>query len=223
MKRLLDVIASVIALALFLPFGLVIAVILRFTGEGEVFYLQQRVGKGGKPFGLLKFASMLKDSPNLGLGTVTLADDPRVLPFGRFLRKTKLNEVPQLINVLKGDISLVGPRPLTAQTFGYYAPDVQEKIVEVIPGVTGVASIVFRDEEGVVARLGKSPIECHRQYIAPYKGQLELWYIGHRGLWLDAKIVVLTALAVLGMGGQSYTRILGDLPPPPFDGLQRTR
>ncbi len=219
MKRLLDIMVSLVALTLFLPFGLVIALVLRLTGEGEIFYVQQRIGRAGAPFGLLKFATMLKDSPNMGPGTVTEKNDPRVLPFGKFLRKTKLNEVPQFLNVLKGDISLVGPRPLTAQTFGYYPPDVQEKVVEVMPGLTGVGSIIFRDEEGLIARLGKPPVQCHQEYIAPYKGQLELWYIAHRGLWLDLKIIFMTVLAVLGAGEALARKVLGGLPPSPFEDL----
>jgi lipopolysaccharide/colanic/teichoic acid biosynthesis glycosyltransferase len=89
-----------------------LALLLKLTGEGEVFYIQPRTGKGGKPFGLIKLATMLKDSPNLPGGEVTLANDPRVLPLGRFLRKTKLNELPQLWNIFKGEMSFVGPRPL---------------------------------------------------------------------------------------------------------------
>ena len=154
MKRLLDLSLSLAAALVFLPVGLVIAAVLCLTGEGEVFYRQERVGRDGKSFGLLKFATMLKRSPSIGTGTITLKNDPRVLPFGRFLRKTKLNEVPQVLNVLKGDMSLVGPRPLTPQTFAFYSPEVQREIVRVRPGLTGVGSIVFRDEESI---LGRSP------------------------------------------------------------------
>ena len=213
MKQSLDITISLILLLLFLPFGLVIAAILRFTGEGEVFYVQRRVGKDGKTFGLIKFATMLKDSPNMGPGTITLKNDPRVLPFGRLLRKTKLNEVPQLLNVLKGEMSMVGPRPLTPQTFGYYPADVQERIVKVRPGLTGVGSIVFRNEESIIARSTKPAIDCYKEDIAPYKGQLEAWYRANRSMWLDLKLIFLTATVVIVPNNMFYNRFQRALPP----------
>jgi len=212
MKRLLDIVISLSAILLFLPFGLMIAVILRLTGEGEVFYVQPRVGKDGRFFGLIKFVTMLKDSPNIGTKTVTVRNDPRVLPFGRLLRKTKLNEVPQLLNVLKGDMSIVGPRPLTPETFAYFPPDIQEQVVKVKPGLTGIGSIVFRDEESIVAMSKKSTIDCYREDVAPYKGELELWYIENKSLWLDLKLIFLTALVVINPRNMLYKKIVPDLP-----------
>ena len=99
------------ALVLLSPLLLPLMFILRVTGEGEIFFPQSRVGRGGKDFKLYKFATMLKDSPNMGTGTVTVKNDPRVLPMGGFLRKTKINELPQLINIFNGDMSVIGPRP----------------------------------------------------------------------------------------------------------------
>jgi len=212
MKRLLDIAISLIAILLFLPFGLMIAVILRLTGEGEVFYVQPRVGKDGRFFGLIKFVTMLKDSPNIGTKTVTVRNDPRVLPFGRLLRKAKLNEVPQLLNVLKGDMSIVGPRPLTPETFAYFPPDIQEQVVKVKPGLTGIGSIVFRDEESIVAMSKKSTIDCYREDVAPYKGELELWYIENKSLWLDLKLIFLTALVVINPRNILYKKVVPDLP-----------
>ena len=116
MQRLFDILFSAVALCVLLPMLAFIAFFLRLTGEGEVFYRQWRVGKNDEPFELLKFATMLKDSPNLGTGTITQKNDPRVLPMGGFLRKMKLNEVPQLWNIFVGDMSVVGPRPLTKET-----------------------------------------------------------------------------------------------------------
>jgi len=107
MQRFFDIFFSSLALLILLPLLIPIAIILKFTGEGEVFYIQQRMGKGGSMFGLLKFATMLKDSPNIGTGTITVKNDPRVLPIGSFLRKTKINELPQLINILRGDMSII--------------------------------------------------------------------------------------------------------------------
>ncbi|MBE2258147.1 MAG: sugar transferase, partial [Rhodobacteraceae bacterium] len=150
MQRFLDILLSGLALIILAPLFVTIAVVLRLTGEREVFFVQQRVGKDGRKFGLLKFATMLKDSPNIGTGTVTVRDDPRVLPTGRFLRKTKVNELPQLLNILKGDMSIVGPRPQTQRCFDAFPNDVQEAIVKVRPGLSGIGSIVFRNEESLL-------------------------------------------------------------------------
>ncbi len=162
MKRVLDITVAVIAIMLFLPFGLVIMLILKFTGEGEIFFLQTRVGKDGKHFKIIKFATMLKASPNMGTGTVTVKNDPRVLPFGKILRKAKLNEVPQFINVLKTDMSLVGPRPMALRDFAYYPPQIQKRLIAVRPGLTGIGSIIFRDEESIMANSSKPSLDCYK-------------------------------------------------------------
>ena len=150
MKRLFDCILSAFAILVFCPIGFVLAVILRSTGEGEIFYRQKRIGRGAKPFGVLKFATMLKDSPSLGTGTITAKGVPRVLPFGKFLRKTKLNEIPQLWNIFIGDMSIVGPRPLTKETRDYIPVEILKQIQDVQPGLTGIGSIIFRDEETII-------------------------------------------------------------------------
>jgi len=196
-KRLLDIVVAGALLILVLPLCLPIVVILAMTGEREVFYAQTRVGLGGRRFKLLKFATMLKDSPNLGTGTVTVRGDPRVLPVGRVLRKSKLNELPQLLNVLRGDMSLVGPRPLAEQDFAYYPPEVRSQIVRARPGLTGLGSVVFRDEESLLAKSDLPPIEAYRTEVAPYKGRLECWYVENRTLLLDLKLLVLTAVVVV--------------------------
>ena len=109
MERVFDVFFSGLALLVLSPLLVPIVLILRFSGEGEIFFLQERIGKGGQVFKLFKFATMLKDSPNIGTGTVTMKGDPRVLPVGKFLRKTKINELPQLLNIFFGDTSVIGP------------------------------------------------------------------------------------------------------------------
>ena len=144
MERFLDILFSGLALLALSPLLVPIVIILKFSGEGEVFFFQERIGKDGKLFKLYKFATMLKDSPNLGTGTVTMRDDPRVLPVGKFLRKTKINELPQLLNIFLGDMSVIGPRPLTAQTFGSYSDNTKAVISQVRPGLSGVGSIIFR-------------------------------------------------------------------------------
>ncbi len=208
MKRLLDLVGAGLLTALVLPVGLLTALILRLTGEGEVFYAQPRVGRDGELFRLLKFVTMVKNSASMGTGTVTVPGDSRVLPVGRVLRKLKLNELPQLLNVLRGDMSLVGPRPLTPETFACYPDEVQRRIVAVPPGVTGIGSIVFRDEERILAESELEPLDCYRREIAPYKGRLELWYIANRGLGLDLKLLLLTAVAVLAPRSRLHERVL---------------
>ena len=155
MERFFDILFSSFALLALSPLLIPIVIILKFSGEGEVFFLQDRIGKHGDSFRLFKFATMLKDSPNLGTGTVTMRDDPRVLPVGKFLRKTKINELPQLINILFGDMSVIGPRPLTMQTFETYSEPTQVLIKQVKPGLSGVGSIIFRKEEDIMHGLTK--------------------------------------------------------------------
>lgn len=215
MIRILDIFFSLMALLVLSPLLLPIALLLRLTGEGEVFYSQQRVGKGGYPFGLLKFATMLKDSPNIGSGLYTLANDPRVLPLGHFLRMTKINELPQLINILKGDMSVIGPRPQAPAHFDVFPLHVREQLVKVRPGLSGIGSIVFRDEESLLSRPGIDHEAYYRDVIAPYKGELELWYLNHQGLQTYLMLIALTVLVVLAPESFTYRRWLQDLPPPP--------
>ena len=192
MRRFLDVVLSFLALVALAPFLLPVVVILRLTGEGEVFYIQERAGCEGNSFGLYKFATMLKNSPNIGDGEITVRGDPRVLPFGKFLRKTKLNELPQLWNILIGDMSVVGPRPMVLNTYAHYPEEARQKLNTIRPGLTGVGSIVFRDEEHYLADREK-PMEFYRDHIIPYKSDLELWFIENNSLWLYIKIIFVTA------------------------------
>ena len=196
MKRTLDVVLSFLALVVLAPFLLPIVVILRFTGEGEVFYIQERAGRGGKSFGLYKFATMLKNSPNIGAGEITVRGDPRVLPFGQFLRKTKLNELPQLWNIFIGDMSVVGPRPMVLNTYAHYPEAAREKLDTIRPGLTGIGSIVFRDEERHLENRDE-PMEFYREHIIPYKSDLELWFVENNTLWLYIKIILVTAWVVV--------------------------
>lgn len=217
LKRLLDVCISGIVLLLLSPLLAVVIVILKVTGEREAFYFQERVGWLGKIIHVTKFVTMVKDSPNIGTQDITLRNDPRVLPVGKFLRKTKLNEVPQFWDVLVGKMSLVGWRPLMPKGFADYPPEVQTEIVKVKPGLTGMGSLVFRDEESIIARAeqeGRDLRSCYRQDIMPYKGALEVWYVAHQSTWTDLKIMFGTAVAVLKPGWTGYTRWFSDLPSP---------
>src|SRR6056297_141791 len=216
LQRLLDIVFSGTALLLLSPLLVPIAIILRFSGEGEVFFRQNRVGLGGGHFSLLKFATMLKNSPNMGTGTVTLKDDPRVLPVGRFLRKTKINELPQILNILLGDMSLIGPRPQTQRCFDAF-PDVsQNAITTVRPGLSGIGSIVFRGEEDMM-HAANDPDRFYDHVIMPYKGKLEEWYVRNQSATTYLLLIVLTVWVVLIPRSGSVWRIFPDLPRPPED------
>jgi lipopolysaccharide/colanic/teichoic acid biosynthesis glycosyltransferase len=215
MTRLLDVVFSGLALFVLAPLLLPVALVLRFTGEGEVFYRQDRVGKDGRRFGLLKFATMLKDSPNIGPGLLTVKDDPRVLPVGRFLRKTKINELPQLINILRGEMSVIGPRPQAPRHFDVFPEHVKREIVKTRPGLSGIGSIVFRDEEELLARNAGREDAFYRDVIARYKGELELWYLHNQGVGLYLLLIALTVWVVLFPASTAYRRLLPGLPATP--------
>jgi len=216
MQRFLDILFSASALLVLAPLLVPVMLVLRLTGEGEVFFRQNRVGLGGHMFSLLKFATMLKDSPNIGTGTVTLKDDPRVLPFGRFLRKTKINELPQLINILLGDMSLVGPRPQTQRCFDAFPPSSQEQIIKVRPGLSGVGSIIFRGEEEMM-HASKDPDRFYDEVIMPYKGLLECWYVQNLGLWTYLKCVFVTAWVVISPNSPLAWSAFRDAPQPPTE------
>ncbi|MDO7883224.1 sugar transferase [Salinibacterium soli] len=214
-KRICDFVVAFLALAvLFVPL-LIIVIALRFTGEGEVFYRQSRIGYRNQPFGIWKFATMLKNSPNMGTGSLTVRGDPRVTSVGRVLRATKINELPQLINVLTGEMSFVGPRPQMQVDFDIYPEHVRDAIYSVPPGVTGIGSIVFRDEELLLSQPGIDPRAFYEDHIAPYKGELEMWYIRRKSLWTDLRLVFLTAWVVFFPQSTVAYRAFPDLPPRP--------
>jgi lipopolysaccharide/colanic/teichoic acid biosynthesis glycosyltransferase len=212
--RFFDIFFSSLALLVLSPLLIPIVIILKFTGEREIFYLQERIGKDGKPFKLIKFATMLKNSPSIGSGEVTLANDPRVLPFGKFLRKTKINELPQLINVLKGDISIIGWRPQTLKYFNLFDREDREIIKTIRPGLSGIGSIVFRDEESIFAKVTNS-IEFDDKIITPYKGKLEVWYVRNRSIKKYFELIIITAIVVLFPNKFNIFDYYRDLPKPP--------
>jgi lipopolysaccharide/colanic/teichoic acid biosynthesis glycosyltransferase len=214
MPRIIDVLLSLLALLVLLPLFIPIVVILLLTGEHKVFYLQTRVGYKNKDFKIIKFATMLSNSANMGSGSLTLKNDPRVLPFGSFLRKTKINELPQILNIIIGDLSIVGPRPQMQVDFEKYSDDVQGKIYNVRPGLTGIGSIIFRDEESLIsiASEDESPHVFYKRVIAPYKGELEMWYQEKRALILDFQLIFMTAWAIFFPETRLYEKWFKDLP-----------
>ncbi len=197
LKRLLDICVAGFALLILMPFFIIVILVLSVTGEREIFYQQNRIGLKNKNFKILKFATMMKNSLNIGTGAITLRNDPRVTPFGKYLRMTKVNELPQIFNVLNGDMSIVGPRPLVTSTFDAYPEDIRYKVYDSVPGITGVGSIVFRDEEKLISGCGMEPSTYYKQYIAPHKGELEIWYNANKSLWVDLKLIFITAWVIL--------------------------
>jgi len=194
--RVFDIVSATLGIALLSPFLLIISLILKFSGEGEIFYKQVRIGRCRKPFFIYKFATMVKDSPMIGSGELTEYNDARVLPVGKFLRKSKLNELPQLFNVFKGDMSLIGPRPQTQRYFNLFSKESSALIVQVRPGLTGIASLLFRDEEEIFRKSDNS-ILLDDTVITPYKGELEEWYILNQSFILYLKILFLTIFSVV--------------------------
>ena len=197
-KRFFDVFFSLICILIFLPFFLIVSLILKFSAEGEIFYFQNRVGFNNKIFSIVKFATMLKNSENIGSGTITLRNDFRVTKPGKILRKTKINELPQIFNIFLGDISFVGPRPLVKKTFDDYPEPTKKLIYDSKPGLTGIGSIFFRDEEFIMSiPRNEPPQNFYKRVIAPFKGDLELWYLYNKSFIVDFKLIILTAYVVI--------------------------
>tara|TARA_X000001036_G_scaffold428722_1_gene458901 strand:- start:1094 stop:1762 length:669 start_codon:yes stop_codon:yes gene_type:complete len=211
-KRSLDILVSFISIVILVPIFIPIMFILKLTGEGEIFYFQDRVGLNNSTIKIYKFATMLKDSEQMGTGIYTAKNDSRILPFGNFLRKTKINELPQIINILNGDISLVGPRPLIRETFELYKNQDQKIIFSMKPGLTGVGSIIFRNEEEILNKADIDLEEFYEKNITPYKAKLELWYKKNQSFFCDLKIIFLTAWVILFKNSRLPWTFFKDLP-----------
>jgi lipopolysaccharide/colanic/teichoic acid biosynthesis glycosyltransferase len=180
---------SLFGLIILSPLFLIIAILIKLDSEGPVFYRGERIGKDGKPFRIFKFRTMVKDAEKLG-GPSTSVDDPRLTKFGKFLRKYKLDELPQLINVLKGEMSLVGPRPEVPEEVATYS-EKEKEILKVKPGMTDFASLWdFHEEE--ILKGSKDPHQTYREKIKPMKLKLALEYVEKRSFFTDLKIIFLT-------------------------------
>lgn len=189
MKRLFDIIFSFLVLLFFLPFGLIIALIILFSSRGGIFYRQERIGRNGVPFRLFKFRTMRKDSDKVGQLTVGMRD-PRITAIGYFLRKYKLDEFPQFINVLIGDMSVVGPRPEVKEYTDLYSDD-QRKILSVKPGITDYASLAYFDENRLLGD-SENPRKTYIEEIMPAKIQLNQKYLKNPTITHDLKIIFKT-------------------------------
>lgn len=212
LKRTLDIILSVALIILLSPILLIIVFSLFLFNRKDIFYKQCRIGFNNESFGILKFSSMLKNSENLPGGTITLRNDPRVTRIGKILRITKLNELPQLFNVLFGRMSFVGPRPLVKKGFDLYTLEVKSFIYQSKPGITGISSLIFRDEERLVTESEMTPEEFYEKLIFPYKGQLEKWYFEKRSIGVDFLILFLTGLKIIVPKSRLEFKIFPSLP-----------
>lgn len=211
MTRFFDIVFSFIAIIILLPFMIPVMIGLKLTGEHDIFYGQERIGKGGKPFKVWKFATMLRNSINMPGGGFTMKDDPRILPMGKFLRKTKINELPQLINIFVGDMSVIGYRPLVKKGYDLYSDDVKNELAKSRPGLSGIGSIVFRNEEQIVQKYDsfEEKQKYYKDVIIPYKGELEVWYANYKSVFMYFRLIFMTIGAVLKPDSQTWKKIKG--------------
>ena len=211
-KRFIDIILSSLAIVFLSPLLIPVVIALLLTGEHYVFYFQERIGFKNKKFKIIKFATMIKNSPSIGTGLHTKKNDPRILPLGGFLRKTKINELPQLFNILFGSMTIVGPRPLVDKTFEPYSDKVKNSIYNVKPGLTGIGSIVFRDEEELLSKTNLPLDIYYKKFISPYKGELELWYQKNISFYTDFLIIMITAFTIFFPNNNLVSLFFKDLP-----------
>lgn len=197
MKRFFDIVFSLIALAVFLPFGLLIALAIVCDTKGHVIYRQARVGRNNKDFRLYKFRTMYEESDQGSLITIGV-DDKRITRSGRLLRRFKIDEFPQFLNILKGEMSIVGPRPEVRKYVDMYTPE-QMKVLTVRPGLTDYASIRYVNENALLAA-SENPEQTYIKEIMPDKLALSLKYIQDQSLWVDLKIMLKTLSAILHRG-----------------------
>ena len=188
-KRGFDVLASLAGLVLLSPVLAVVALAIKLTSPGPVFFRQERVGRGFRRFEILKFRTMVPDAPKLG-GQLTAGEDPRITRVGRLLRKTKLDELPQLINVVKGDMSFVGPRPEVPRYVEIFRDDYRE-LLTVRPGITDLASLKYRDESEVLGR-SSDPETTYVEQVLPEKIALGKQYLRRSSLWFDVGLIFKT-------------------------------
>jgi lipopolysaccharide/colanic/teichoic acid biosynthesis glycosyltransferase len=199
-KRFFDILSALVAILILSPILIPIVIGLKFTGEGHIWYFQERVGFKNKLFNIWKFATMLQNSPNMAGGLITLKRDPRLTPMGGFLRTSKINELPQLFNILWGDMSVVGPRPVMQKSFDSYPENVKKVIYNVPPGLTGIGSVIFRDEEELITQIkenGGNTWDFYVNDIYPFKGSVENWYQQNQSFSTDFKIIILTAWVII--------------------------
>jgi lipopolysaccharide/colanic/teichoic acid biosynthesis glycosyltransferase len=213
-KRILDVVGSALGLLLLLPVLAVVAVIIKFDSPGPIFFRQERIGRGGRSFRIFKFRSMVIGAARNG-PALTVRADTRITRVGIFLRRSKLDELPQLINVLAGDMSIVGPRPEVPEFMKFYAPDQRAIILSMRPGITDYAAILFRDESSLLDP-NSDPVEVYRHRIMPIKFAYYERYSREIGVLNDLRIILATILLLVVGRVPPRLGIECKLQPPPL-------
>lgn len=193
MKRSFDFAVALLGLTILMPVFIVVGILTKLSSPGPVLYGQTRVGRNGEEFQLYKFRSMIVDADKQG-SSVTTSGDPRITKIGRYLRRTKLDELPQLWNVLVGDMSLVGPRPDVPQIVATYTPEML-RILDVRPGITSIASLHLRDEERLLLRF-QDPDEAYTSIVVPFKVTLAMEHVRRDSFWFDLLILLQTIWAI---------------------------
>jgi lipopolysaccharide/colanic/teichoic acid biosynthesis glycosyltransferase len=211
-KRVFDFIFALILIIVLMPVFVLIIILLLIFNREEVFYLQKRIGLNNTYFNIFKFSSMLKGALFMPGGAITLRNDPRVTKIGKLLRITKLNELPQLFNVLLGNMSFVGPRPIMDDGFALYSIDAQSVLYKSKPGITGISSLVFRDEELLVTNSGIEPYLFYKEYVFPYKSKLEIWYYENKSFVIDLIILFFTGIKIIAPKSKLEFKIFKSLP-----------
>mgnify|MGYP001162508529 CR=1 FL=1 len=211
MIRFFDLTFSLVLLILLSPLLILVILWNMFTGEHEIFFMQTRIGKNGKKFKIIKFATMLKNSSQLGIGGFTELNDSRFLPLGSFMRKTKINELPQLLNILRGEMSLVGFRPLAKASFDKVSEIGDKTTYSEMPGITSPASIFLRNEEEMLMNV-EDKQKYYDEHILPLKFSLDKWWAENRSLFNYFAILFLTALSLFFPLRVLPINILKDLP-----------
>lgn len=215
LKHILDYLLALLTLVILSPLFVILSIILLLTGEHKVLFFQKRVGYKNSRFKMWKYVTMMKHSSKMGTGSLTIRNDPRVLPIGKFLRRTKINELPQIVNVLIGNMSIVGPRPQVEIDFYLFPDHIQKVIYNTMPGITGIGSIIFRDEEKWISKAPGDKHEFYKEHIAPYKGEVEVWYLDNISFYTDTMIIFLTAWSIIAPKSELIYSVFKDLPPRP--------
>jgi lipopolysaccharide/colanic/teichoic acid biosynthesis glycosyltransferase len=192
MKRILDFVVTALGLIVASPLLLLLCLLIKLSDNGPIFYRANRIGKGGVPFAVYKFRTMIVDADKIG-PAVTASGDSRVTPIGAFLRRTKLDELPQLLNVLNGEMSLVGPRPEDPRYVALYLP-AQRQILDFVPGITSAASLAYRHEEQMLT--GDDWETVYQQQVMPEKIAIDLAYMGSANVFTDLKLIFQTVFAM---------------------------
>ena len=211
-KRFSDIIFSIFGIIITGPIMLFTIIILYLTGEKKPVFNQLRVGKNKQLFRLYKLRTMNSNGA-INSGPITLHNDDRITFLGKFLRWSKIDEFPQFFNVLNGDLSFVGPRPLMPETFYKYKKTTQKKIASIRPGITGAGSVIFRNESFILKTVSQEKQESfYIQNILPYKGQLEEWYIENNSFIMDLKLLIFSVLVIVYSGTKRLNSFFREIP-----------